>query len=115
MENTISVRSAGGEKASYLARKIFESRGEFSKEGVSVRRTVWNSIGIEAGLENLYITIAGGVIVGVILLLISKLFENKEDSKDVNIYIKIDNSKVIFKLPEDKQKLLDYHKKLKER
>lgn len=107
MESAILLRCEG--KAGSLVNKVFDSRNEFSKYGVTVKKRFENSIG--AGIAiSLFVTIVGTVMAEVIVLLVKKLLEKEEDYKDINIYIKIENSKVTFKLPEDKQKLLDCYK-----
>jgi len=112
MESEILLRCEG--KAGQLANKVFDSRNEFSKYGVTVKKRLENSIGSDAVVATLFITIIGNVVSDVIALLIKKLFEKKDDYINVNICIKIENSRVTFKLPEDKQKILDYYKNGKE-
>ena len=112
MENAILLRCEG--KAGLLANKVFASRNEFSEYGVTVKKRLENSIDQDVVIATLFVTIIGTVVAEAIMLLIKKLLEKKEDCVGINIYIKIDNSQVTFKLPEDEQKLLNYYKKGKE-
>ncbi|MDE2009289.1 MAG: hypothetical protein KGJ09_04330 [Candidatus Omnitrophica bacterium] len=105
----ISLRCEG--KSGALMRKIFDAKDEFAEHGVAVTLEIWNSISPADAVAMLFITIGGTVSANAITLLIQKLFEKKEESKGINIHIKIENSNITFNLPEDQQKLLDHYKK----
>ena len=111
MEDIILVRSEGSGNAELLEKKVLELNEEFSKEGVKVYREIKKSLefgAVEVG--TLLITIGTSVASGLILKIIDKIFSKKEDVKNVNIHINIKKLNVIFNLPKDMQKLLDYCK-----
>lgn len=109
MDREILVRSVG-ENARLLERKVIELGDEFSKEGVNIKTALRESLEFGA-VETLFLEIGIGVTVGLILKLVDKLLEKDKDTKNVNISIHIKETNLIFKLPEDKKKLLDYYKK----
>jgi len=89
--------------------KVHELEKEF-KDEIEFRTS---SLLLEAYVPpELVIAIIGTVSSHFIIKLIEKLFEKKEDTKDVTILIVHQNFNVIFNLPLDKGKCVEHFKHL---
>lgn len=110
MDPMILVRSESGGNAAFLEEKVLELKDEFSKEGVSVGKELKKSLEFGAVGGELFIAIVGGVSAGLILMLVEKLLEKEEKTKNVNIQINIKDSNITFNLPKEKEKMVKYLK-----
>ncbi len=112
MDRIIWVKSTGSGNVKILENKIFELTDEFSKEGVEINTELKESREIAAvGIGTIVLTICGWIAAPLISKLINKLLAKEEDTKNVNIQININEINITYKLPEDKQEILDYYEK----
>lgn len=112
MEREIWVTSRGND-ARLLENEIVQLSDEFSKEDVTILTELKESLEYGAIVEDLFIKIGIGVAVGLILRIIDTLRKKREDAKNVNIHIHLEETNITFNLPRDEHKLLDYCKKKK--
>ena len=111
MNGEILVRSEGSGQAKTLEEKVLSLKDTFAGDGVAVHREIKKNYIVTGAIfsNQLFITVIGTVIGGLILKLVDILLG--EDAKGIDIHINIKDSKVKFNLPEDRQKILDYLKK----
>lgn len=105
----IETRSRGGGNAILLEAKVHELEDEFGHQ-VEFRTRL-----VEAWAPpELVVTIIGSVTGAIATRLIEKLFEKKEDSKNVTILIVHQDLNVVFNVPADNQKCVEHFRQLEE-
>jgi len=111
----IETCSRGGGNAALLEGRVHELADELGDQ-IEFRETLeWAQIRYwQAPEPTLLITIIGWVVAPIITALVEKLFEKKEDTKNVTIQIIHQDFGVIFNLPADSQKCVDHFKRLEE-
>lgn len=106
----VETCSRGGGNAIKLEMKVHELKKEFKGEIEFQTRLLEAYVPPE-----LIITIIGIVSSHFIIRLIEKLFEKKEDTKDITIQIIHKDFNINFNLPLDKEKCVEHFKKLQKK
>jgi len=106
----IQTFGRGGENVALLEMRIHELADEFGDQ-IEFRVRIQEAY-VPPELEVLLITIIGGVAAHVVTKLIDKLFEKKEDAKNVTIQIIHQDFGVVFNLPGDNEKCAEHFRRL---